>query len=550
MTIFMPTTMMMLTPRLLVAMAVLWVVTVTVQSRPTVDSGEPELEESAEPPPDPTVLMVPVRVLTDPDSSFGKILRNQLRTMSDHDLSVLESSLQTGTKTDRSEDDDVMMGDMPSADDPQDSSSPATSLGLATVTPDDYTDEMLRRESDKNLRIQTIHNQMINFMGRNIPQILSPSPMMKPGPIPIQQRDAIRIFYDNLNNFPTYPSDAFTEKTQSFYPTCDLPRHTNEEVWNTKESMNLMFNISLPKSSKGISINVNMARLRLYKQFVSCYSQSSNETDDSQACPSTFYVETMKQPNTNLSTAGVVPLIMDERQIRVSIYAYTRSLKRKRVKRKLLDSRMVPYYSEKWTEWNIRNAVKAWHKNPVRNYGINVEVEDEDGNLLPVSKFFRPMNCSGDAQMMTPKPVPGFIMEAVHNGYGNPTITANNTNANTVDAFALSFNMHRYPIMDITTVEVPESEVNNAMLYQYAKNTFEQVGGSDTVSAPYLPAGQGDQGNQHRIRHGSRQHQNNGTIPGSLSRDGHELRDQIIVQGVIQRNVQHKPQTTEIPDFG
>jgi len=40
--------------------------------------------------------------------------------------------------------------------------------------------------------------------------------------IPIQQRDAIRIFYDNLNNFPSYPSDTFTEKTQSFYPTCKL----------------------------------------------------------------------------------------------------------------------------------------------------------------------------------------------------------------------------------------------------------------------------------------------------------------------------------------
>lgn len=69
------------------------------------------------------------------------------------------------------------------------------------------------------------------------------------------------------------------------------------------------------------------------------------------------------------------------------------------VKRKLLDSRMLPYFSEKWTEWNIRNAVNAWHKNPVRNYGLSVEVEDEDGNLLPVNQFFRPMNCTGDAQM-------------------------------------------------------------------------------------------------------------------------------------------------------
>lgn len=68
------------------------------------------------------------------------------------------------------------------------------------------------------------------------------------------------------------------------------------------------------------------------------------------------------------------------------------------VKRKLLDSRMLPYYSEKWTEWNIRSAVKSWRRDPIRNYGISIEVEDEDGNLLPVSRFFQPMNCTGDAQ--------------------------------------------------------------------------------------------------------------------------------------------------------
>lgn len=524
-----------------------------VQSRPATDSGEPEIEESVESP-EPSVVMFPIRQLTDPNSPFARMLNNQLLKMSDRDLQALETGLQAGTKTEPgpSDDQDMMMGDMPSADDPQDSSSPAT-FGRATVMPDDYTDEMSHRERDKNLRIQTIHNQMISFMGRNN-QILSPSPMMKTDPnsiIPMAQKDAIRIFYDNLNNFPTYPSDTFTEKTQSFYPSCDLPKHTNEEVWNTKESMNLMFNFSLPKSSKGITVNVNMARLRLYKQFVSCYSLSSNETDDSQPCQPSLFVETLKQSNSNLSTTGVVPIIMDERQVRVSIYSYTRSLKRKRVKRKLLDSRMVPYYSEKWTEWNIRNAVKAWHRNPVRNYGISIEVEDEDGNLLPVAKFFRPMNCSGDAQMMTPKPVPGFLMEAVHNGYGvpirNPTATTNSSNT---DALALSFNMHLYPIMDVTTVEVPESEANNALLYQYAKNAFEQVGGRVAVSSSYLPEGQEDQATelQHRIRHGSRQHRNNGTVPGSLSRDGHELRDQIIPQSIIQRNLQLKSTTTEIPD--
>lgn len=137
---------MMLTPRLLFAMAVLWVVTVTVQCRPTVDSEETEQDESDEISSNPTVLMVPNRILADPDSSFGKMLRDRLRTMSDKDLTVLQSNMQTAIKTNLN-DDDMMMGDMPSADDPQDSSSPVSPLGLVTVTPDmDYTDDLLRRQ--------------------------------------------------------------------------------------------------------------------------------------------------------------------------------------------------------------------------------------------------------------------------------------------------------------------------------------------------------------------------------------------------------------------
>lgn len=60
---------------------------------------------------------------------------------------------------------------------------------------------------------------------------------------------------------------------------------------------------------------------------------------------------------------------------------------------------MMPLYGEKWTEWNIRRAVNAWRKDPSRNYGITIEVEDEYGNLLPANRFFRTMNCTEDAQI-------------------------------------------------------------------------------------------------------------------------------------------------------
>lgn len=63
----------------------------------------------------------------------------------------------------------------------------------------------------------------------------------------------------------------------NFLYTGELPKHTNEEVWNGKESMNLMFNISIHKVSSGISVNINTAKLRLFKQLVVCNSQTSNE---------------------------------------------------------------------------------------------------------------------------------------------------------------------------------------------------------------------------------------------------------------------------------
>lgn len=65
----------------------------------------------------------------------------------------------------------------------------------------------------------------MSHMRRN-PLSQSPSPIIKTSPtsaVPTpnsQERDAFRQLFENVNNFPSYPSDMFTEKTQSFYPIC------------------------------------------------------------------------------------------------------------------------------------------------------------------------------------------------------------------------------------------------------------------------------------------------------------------------------------------
>lgn len=57
-----------------------------------------------------------------------------------------------------------------------------------------------------------------------------------------------------------------------------VPKNTNdEENWNSKKAMNLMFSIGLPKAPGGVSVNINMTKLRLYKHFIACTSQSSVE---------------------------------------------------------------------------------------------------------------------------------------------------------------------------------------------------------------------------------------------------------------------------------
>lgn len=63
-------------------------------------------------------------------------------------------------------------------------------------------------------------------------------------------------------------------------------------------------------------------------------------------------------------------------------------------KRKLLDSRMLPIYGKNgWIEFNVGSAAGQWYQ-PGKNFGLVVEVENEDGQLLKASDYFTAMNCS------------------------------------------------------------------------------------------------------------------------------------------------------------
>lgn len=112
-----------------------------------VETGE--LEEKP-------VMKVPV--LTDPESVFGRALHGRLTAMSDRDLAVLESVLLPvvdATDTAGPDDDELMLGDMPSADDvPQQkasSSPPIDGLAAHPVNvPDSFvTESTLLQERER-----------------------------------------------------------------------------------------------------------------------------------------------------------------------------------------------------------------------------------------------------------------------------------------------------------------------------------------------------------------------------------------------------------------
>jgi hypothetical protein len=58
---------------------------------------------------------------------------------------------------------------------------------------------------------------------------------------------------------------------------------------------------------------------------------------------------------------------------------------------------MLPIYDKGgWIELNVRQAVRQW-RSLGKNFGLVVEVENEDGDLLKASEYFTAMNCSNEA---------------------------------------------------------------------------------------------------------------------------------------------------------
>lgn len=141
----------------------------------------------------------------------------------------------------------------------------------------------------------------------------------------------------------------------------------------------------------------------------------------------------------------------------------------------------------------------------------------------------------------TPKPIPGFLMEAAQREF--------DPDASPLQTY--SFNLSRYPMVDVTTIEVPESEAQQAILYQNAKYAYEQNLASMMSKSGGAMLEAGQEADVHRIRHANYRHRANSSSSADAADaaaaglDGRDIRDQIIVQSIIYRN--NKTATAKVP---
>nr|CAD7571174.1 unnamed protein product [Timema californicum] len=278
----------------------------------------------------------------------------------------------------------------------------------------------LTSHQNKEFRLNAIKTQILSYLG-----LLGKEPVINTSASNPQQMEIMRTMYERMQQSPQWPlSDTYTEKVQSFYPSFAMLKGDYKTTGETCATLAL-----------------------------SELAQTSTED---------FQQDNGQTKSQYMSTLPVTPTYKDEKQVRVSVYWYTRSLKKNRVKRKLLDSRMVSIYGEEWLEFNVKSAARVWRESG-KNFGLSIQVEDEDNQVLPAVKYFSFMDCSNEAFIATARPIPGFLVNAARDYILESTRNETNTRrSNTIYLDSLMF-----PMIDLFTIEMPEHEmVDAALLYQ------------------------------------------------------------------------------------
>ncbi|CAH1128764.1 unnamed protein product [Ceutorhynchus assimilis] len=288
------------------------------------------------------------------------------------------------------------------------------------------TRDRYKREVDGRLRKENWKEYLKSHILGQL-RVNSSNTFTKPPEDPTMTDFNITQIIPQLFNSTTLDDDLITEKIRSFYPSCDPPPNQEQDQWKDSEDiMNLFFDFDYTDNRNS---NIATATLRLYR--LPQNSSAKMETVDD--CKPSDSIE-------------------EEKLLRVSVYWYTKFQKKRRVKRRLSDSKVVPETS-RWVELSVKPATKAWNKIGTRNLGLGILVEDQEGKALRADKYFKGASCT--VGVSTPKPIPTIVrdtstiqadeLDRIHSLFGR-----NSTSTVYSDVLLL-------PTIDICYLEFPEN---------------------------------------------------------------------------------------------
>ncbi|XP_067207297.1 uncharacterized protein [Linepithema humile] len=190
-------------------------------------------------------------------------------------------------------------------------------------------------------------------------------------------------------NLSTSTNQVQRERLTMFSPICQTPRNTDSEAWTDPLSMNMHFQLNLTSGD-----HVVAAKLRIYKL-----------------------------PQENLTTSasgGFDEDEDDEKKIRISVYYYTKSLKKHRSKKRLMDSVVTPLTTEgTHLALDVRQGLRFWRLTPRNphgngnNHGLVVQIEDQDGRpLKPASYIQQPSCVDHDSDQKASQRTPALFVRA------------------------------------------------------------------------------------------------------------------------------------------
>ncbi|KAF7286619.1 hypothetical protein GWI33_004655 [Rhynchophorus ferrugineus] len=255
---------------------------------------------------------------------------------------------------------DQMQGDQPVTED--------TDSTKVTADPMTITRERLQRDLDERLRkenwVEYLKTHILNHIGR------SNSTFTKPPEDPPLTDFNVTDILPKILNTTMFDDDQITEKIRSFYPSCEIPQNQQDQQdsWKDEDVMNLYFNFDYHSDNK--NINIATATLRLYR----LPQNGTNFTAKKDDCDNLDSVE-------------------EDKLLRVSVYWYTKYQKKRRVKKRLSDSKVISENAH-WVELSVKPATKAWNKAGARNLGLGIQVEDQEGKTLKADRYFKGASCT------------------------------------------------------------------------------------------------------------------------------------------------------------